>query len=119
MMKGSTMNVATMSGQEVVSVYEAMVGITEQMLAAATANDWDRLVQLEHQCAACVRQLKASEALGQPLAAPERTRKADAIRKMLVSDRQIRDLTQPWMARLTALINNNKVERRIARAYGV
>jgi flagellar protein FliT len=38
---------------------------------------------------------------------------------MLDSDRQIRDLTQPWMARLSALISNNKVERRIARAYGV
>jgi len=113
------MSASTMSGQEVVSVYETMVGITEQMLAAATANDWDRLLQLEHQCAACVRQLKASEALNQPLAAPERSRKARAIGKMLASDRQIRDLTQPWMARLSALISNNKVERRVARAYGV
>jgi flagellar protein FliT len=113
------MSASMMSGQEVVSVYETMVGITEQMLAAATAKDWERLLQLEHQCAACVRQLKASEALNQPLGAPERTRKAKAIRKMLDSDRQIRDLTQPWMARLSALISNNKVERRIARAYGV
>ena len=119
MMSGASMNAGAMSAQEVVSVYETMVGITEQMLAAATANDWERLAQLEHQCAACVRQLKANEALGQPLAAPERTRKANAIRKMLDSDRKIRDLTQPWMARLSALISNNKVERRIARAYGV
>jgi flagellar protein FliT len=119
MMSGATMKDPMMSGQEVVSVYEAMAGITDQMLAAATANDWERLAQLEHQCAACVRQLKANEALGQPLAAPERTRKANAIRQMLDSDRKIRDLTQPWMARLSALISNNKVERRIARAYGV
>ena len=48
-----------MTGQDIVSVYEAMVGITDQMLAAATANDWDRVVQLEQQCNACVRQLKA------------------------------------------------------------
>lgn len=107
-----------MNGQEVVSLYEAMVGITDQMLAAATANDWDRLATLELQCAACVRQLKANGD-GQPLAGQERVRKVDAIRRMLAADRQIRDLTQPWMARLSAMINNKGNERRVARAYGV
>ena len=107
-----------MNGQEVVSLYEAMVGITDQMLAAATASDWDRLATLELQCAACVRQLKANGD-AQPLAAQERSRKVDAIRKMLAADRQIRDLTQPWMAKLSAMINNKGTERRVARAYGI
>jgi flagellar protein FliT len=107
-----------MTGQDIVSVYEAMAGISDQMLAAASANDWDRVVQLEQQCNACVRQLKASGD-GQPLAGQERVRKVNAIRKMLASDRQIRDLTQPWMAKLSALMNNNATERRLARAYGV
>jgi flagellar protein FliT len=107
-----------MNEQEVVSLYEAMVGITNQMLAAATANDWDRLATLELQCAACVRQLKANGD-GQPLAGQERVRKVDAIRRMLAADRQIRDLTQPWMAKLSAMINNKGNERRVARAYGV
>lgn len=107
-----------MNGQEVLSVYEAMVGITDQMLAAAASSDWDRLVQLEHQCAACVRQLK-DNGDGQPLAAQERVRKVDAIRKMMAVDRKIRDLTQPWMANLSALMNNNQTERRLARAYGL
>jgi flagellar protein FliT len=107
-----------MNGQEVVSLYEAMVGITDQMLTAATASDWDRLATLELQCAACVRQLKANGDT-QPLAAQERSRKVDAIRKMLAADRQIRDLTQPWMAKLSAMINNKGTERRVARAYGI
>jgi len=107
-----------MTGQDIVSVYEAMVGITDQMLVAATENDWDRVIQLEQQCNACVRQLKANGD-GRPLAAPERERKVDAIRRMLASDRKIRDLTQPWMARLSAMMNNNVTERRLACAYGV
>jgi flagellar protein FliT len=107
-----------MTGQDIVSVYEAMVGITDQMLAAATDNDWDRLAQLELQCAACVRQLKTGGD-GQPLAGQERVRKVDAIRRMLASDRKIRDLTQPWMARLSSMMNNNATERRLARAYGI
>jgi flagellar protein FliT len=112
------MNAPAMTGQEVVTIYEAMVGISDQMLAAAEAADWDRLTQLEHQCAACVRQLKAHGDNG-PLGGQERTRKVEAIRRMLDADRQIRDLTQPWMAKLSGLMNNGATERRVARAYGV
>jgi len=106
-----------MTHSDIAAVYEAMVGISDRMLAAATAGDWDRLAELEQQSAACVRQLK-DNADG-PLAGQERARKVVAIRKMLDADRQIRDLTQPWMAKLSALIGNSHTERRIARAYGV
>jgi flagellar protein FliT len=37
---------------------------------------------------------------------------------MLDDDRRIRDLTMPWMARLSALIKNSGNERRLAHAYG-
>lgn len=107
-----------MTSQQVVSTYEAMVTITGQMLDAAAASDWDRLVDLEKQCAAHVRVLKDNEP-AQPLVGETRTRKIEAIRKMLADDRKIRDLTMPWMAQLSALINNTGAERRLARAYGV
>jgi flagellar protein FliT len=64
-----------------------------------------------------VRQLKDSA--DTPLAGQERVRKVNAIRKMLDADRQIRDLTQPWMVKLQAMISNKTVERRVARAYGI
>jgi flagellar protein FliT len=105
------------NGEAMLAVYDAMVGISDQMLAAAGAGDWERLAQLEHQCAACVRQLKASG--DGPLAGQERVRKVDAIRRMLDADRKIRDLTQPWMAKLSSMINTTTTERRVARAYGV
>jgi flagellar protein FliT len=106
-----------MSSQQVVTTYEAMVAITGQMLDAASASDWDRLAELEQQCAAHVRVLKANEPT-QPLVGEPRTRKIEAIRKMLADDRKIRDLTMPWMAQLSALMNNAGAERRLARAYG-
>lgn len=108
----------TMNGQEVVSVYETMVGITERMLDAASASEWDRLAELEQECAAHARRLKANEG-AQPLAGQERVRKVDAIRRMLDADRRIRDLTSPWMAHLSSLINSKSTERRVARAYGI
>jgi flagellar protein FliT len=107
-----------MTGSDIAALYEAMAGISDQMLDAASGSDWDRLMRLEKQCAACVRQLKTSGD-GQPMAGHDRVRKVNAIRKMLASDRQIRDLTQPWMNKLQAMINNKGVERRVARAYGI
>ncbi len=106
-----------MTSEDIVDVYETMAVITDQMLSAANDSDWDRLAELEKQCALHVRQLKDSEP--QPLAGAQRVKKVDAIRRMLAADRQIRDLTTPWMARLSALINNTSTERRVARAYGV
>lgn len=106
-----------MTSQEVVSVYEAMVAITDQMVQAASDSDWDRLVLLEQQCAAHVRTLKENEPPN-ALEGASRERKVSAIRKMLDDDRKIRDLTLPWMAKLSALINNTGAERRLARAYG-
>jgi flagellar protein FliT len=106
-----------MTSQEVVTVYEAMMGITEQMVQAAESGDWDLLVALEQQCAAYTKQLKDSE---QPLAlvGANRERKVAAIRQMLDDDRKIRDLTTPWMAQLSALISNSGNQRRVAHAYG-
>ena len=106
----------SMTTQQVLSTYEAMVQLTGQMLQAATDNDWDRLVDLEKQCAEHVKVLKANDLL--PLEGEPRHRKVEAIRKMLDDDRKIRDLTMPWMAQLSALLSNAGAERRLARAYG-
>jgi len=106
-----------MTNQEVIAVYAAMAELTEGMLAAAAAGDWDQLVVLEQQCSAHVRTLQAKEPQ-QPMQGEQRERKVDLIRRMLNADRQIRDLTMPWMAQLSALINNTGAERRLANAYG-
>jgi flagellar protein FliT len=106
-----------MTSEDIVEVYETMAVLTDQMLRAANDEDWDRLAVLEQQCALHVRQLKEHEP--QPLAGAQRVKKVDAIRRMLAADRQIRDLSAPWMARLSALISNTATERRVARAYGV
>ena len=106
-----------MTSQEVLTIYEAMAVLTEQMVAAAASADWDNLVLLEQQCATHVRQLKEQEpALA--LEGKSRERKIDAIRKMLDDDRKIRDLTMPWMSRLSSLINSTGTQRRLVNAYG-
>lgn len=106
-----------MTNQEVLTVYAAMADLTEQMLDAATQGEWDTLVDLEQRCAAHVRILQEQES-PQPMEGAPRERKVELIRKMLTADRKIRDITMPWMAQLSALINSTGAERRLVNAYG-
>ena len=106
-----------MTHHQALMTYQAMAGLTEQMVEAASSSDWERLALLEHECAACVRQLKESEPVG-AMQGAEREQKVQAIRTMLAHDRAVRDLVSPWMARLAALLNNGETERRLTRAYG-
>lgn len=106
-----------MTIQDVLSVYAAMADLTEQMVQAAKRSDWDALVLLEQRCAAHVQALREHESQ-QPMSGADRERKIELIRQMLNADRQIRDLTMPWMAQLSKLINATGTERRIVNAYG-
>ena len=106
-----------MTGQEVLSEYAAVAELTGQMRAAAEAGDWDQLTVLEGRCTAHVDKLKQSEAAVE-LNPSGRQAKIDCIRRILADDRRIRDLTMPWMAQLSAMINNSGTQRRLANAYG-
>jgi flagellar protein FliT len=106
-----------MSGQDVLSIYQAMVELTEQMVTAAADSDWDQLVLLEQRCARHVQTLKEHEP-AQALSGAGRQKKIDLIKQLLADDRAIRELTTPWMTQLSALINNTGTERRLAHAYG-
>jgi flagellar protein FliT len=106
-----------MTIQDVLSVYAAMADLTEQMVQAAKRSDWDALVLLEQRCAAHVQTLREQEPQ-EPMSGADRERKIELIRQMLNADRQIRDLTMPWMAQLSKLINATGTERRIVTAYG-
>lgn len=94
-----------------------MADLTEQMVQAATRSDWDALALLEQRCAAHVQALRDQEQQ-QPMRGADRERKIELIRQMLNADRQIRDLTMPWMTQLSKLINTTGTERRVVNAYG-
>lgn len=107
-----------MTNQEVLSTYEAMQALTGQMVTAATNADWDQLEVLEQRISSHVAALKANEEKV-VLESAGRLRKVALIKQILEDDRKIRDLTMPWMAQLSKLINSTGTERRLANAYGV
>lgn len=106
-----------MTNQDVLSVYAAMGELTGQMVAAASASEWEQLHELELEVTAHVAVLKTTEA-AVPMEGEQRRQKATLIKKMLEDDRQVRDLLQPWMAQLSKLINSTGTERRLVNAYG-
>lgn len=106
-----------MNEQEIIYLYENVASITDQMLAAARVGDWDNLIALESRCADQVNILKTSEPPA-PLSGASRERKVAIIKKILADDRKIRDLAEPWMAKLSLLINSSGAERKLNRAYG-
>ncbi|HEY8099809.1 MAG TPA: flagellar protein FliT [Burkholderiaceae bacterium] len=106
-----------MNSQEVISLYETVAIITDQMLAAARNGDWEQLTALESRCAGHVAKLKIGET-PTPLAGSVRDRKVKIIQKILSDDREIRNITEPWMKHLSSLINSTGTERKLSKAYG-
>jgi flagellar protein FliT len=106
-----------MNGHEIISLYENVAMLTGHMLDAARSGDWARLVELESHCSRQVQTLRDDypPAL---LAGEQRDRKVDLITRILANDREIRALTEPWMTRLSALINSTGAERKLSQAYG-
>lgn len=107
-----------MNNQEILALYESVADITDQMLAAARTGDWEKLAALESRCSSQVEIIKQNDQPRQPLTPLAREQKTRIIKKILEDDRQIRDITEPWMAQLSAMINSAGTERKLSQAYG-
>jgi flagellar protein FliT len=107
-----------MDNQEILSLYETVAEITDQMLAAARTGNWEQLAALESRCSSQVEILKQNDQVRQPLTPVAREKKTRIIKKILDDDRQIRDITEPWMAQLSAMMNSAGTERKLSQAYG-
>jgi flagellar protein FliT len=106
-----------MDSQEILSIYENVAVITDQMVAAARSGNWEQLIALESRCANQVNILKSEEPHIK-LTGITRDRKVEIIKKILEDDREIRSITEPWMAQLSKMISSTSVERKLINAYG-
>ncbi|MBC7572840.1 MAG: flagellar protein FliT [Herminiimonas sp.] len=106
-----------MNSHEVIALYETVATITDQMLAAARQGDWEKVTLLEAKCASHVAILKRDEPPA-PLTGEIRVRKVQIIKQILAHDREIRTIAEPWMTKLSQLINSTSAERKLSQAYG-
>lgn len=82
-----------MNATDVLSMYENIAGLTNQMVVAARAGDWNDLGKLEGKVAIAAD--PAEDGLP-ALAGSARQRKIDLLKQILANDRAIRDVTEAW-----------------------
>lgn len=99
------------------ALYESMSVLSAQMVEAACACDWDRLVALEKDCAGLARRLETGGEPA-PLSEAEKARKMDLIRRILADDAEVRRHTQPWMEQVRQFLGGTARARSVRRAYG-
>lgn len=106
-----------MDSTEIITIYENVAEITDQMLKAARAGNWDLLTQLEEDCTSQVQVLRNFDTPA-PLPTEMRDKKIRIIKKILADDKEIRDITEPWMAKLASMMNSSDANRKLTAAYG-
>jgi flagellar protein FliT len=109
--------VTSLDKEQLLLTYDQLSNTTGFMLSAAQAGDWQRLASLEKDCSKLVARLSALET-DEPLPEGLAARKAALLRKVLADDAAIRDITEPWLARLGAMLGANSCERRLLSSYG-
>jgi flagellar protein FliT len=83
--------------------YERIADITSLMLKAARAKDWLKITELEALCAIEIEKINNAKPV--PATGPALKSKIASIHKILAHDREIRDLLNPWMVRMDALLS--------------
>jgi flagellar protein FliT len=82
-----------MTSNEVLDMYENIAALTGRMALAARDGDFNRLAQLETQCALHAAGARA----GVPtLEGTQRKRKIDLLKEIMANDRAVREITEPW-----------------------
>ena len=106
-----------MDNVELISLYENVAQITAHMLDAAQNGDWELLSDLENNCKNTVETLQMHD-ISSELTLDLKNKKIAIIKKILEDDRKIRDITEPWMIKLSNLMKKSQNHRQLSQAYG-
>ena len=105
-----------MNGADIIQVYEDILVQTAQMLDAARAGDWEKLMERERECRQRIESLMHAQS-DAALEPPCQQRKIEILRKVLSDDAQIRALVEPRMTQLQELIAGSRQQQKLMAAY--
>lgn len=99
-----------------IELYEEISALSARMVAAAQANDWDALIDLERGVAGLRDTLMtADDAISTPI---DLERKRDLIQRILEDDAEVRRHTEPWMEQVRHFLGSANRRQQVERAYG-
>lgn len=104
------------NGMQIITTYEAILAITDQMLQAAKNSDWDKLVALEQDCKRLTTWLMEQHTYEQ-LSEEQKKKKISLIHGILERDAEIRAITEPWMAQLQNKLISYGHKRKLGQTY--
>lgn len=100
-----------------IELYEQMSALSSQMVEAAKANDWGRLVTLEKSISA-LRDILMVEDDNSALSPADLEQKRTLIQRILDDDAEIRRHTEPWMEQVRQFLGGSRKRRQVEKAYG-
>ena len=92
-----------------IALYQEMSSLSDDMVSAARAKDWDRLIALE-QAVVALRDALMQDC-GSDLSGPELEGKARLIQRILDNDAEVRRHTEPRLEQLRQFLGGRPVER--------
>lgn len=99
--------------------FERMLDLSAQMLDAATANDWERLLALEKDEADLRESLRAKAGSDDAkISAEERDRLAGLISEIQANHAKLHEIVGPLLSSVRQLIGRETRERSIRESYG-
>jgi flagellar protein FliT len=104
------------STQNTLRCYESIKRTTGEMLRAAQRGDWEELLRQEASCFELIEQVKTQTKL-HPLGSEEAQQKVNIIRQVLADDAAIRDLLNPWLAKVGSMLQTNTMAKKAEQAY--
>ncbi|ATJ84640.1 flagellar protein FliT [Halomonas beimenensis] len=107
----------TQGAAEIIAGYEALLAISEAMLAAARDADWPTLVEQETDYVRRVERLSRLDA-EHPLDEHRQRRKAELLERILDNDLEVRQRLIRRRDELGELIGTSRRQRDLQRAYG-
>lgn len=99
--------------------YEEIRALTAEMVGAARANDWERLISLEHGVGVLRDALIANAETGGDTAMSSRDggRKRELIQQILADDAEVRCHVEPWMGHVREFLDSQTHRRQVQKAY--
>jgi flagellar protein FliT len=104
--------------EEMLQCLEAVAALTGRMVDAARRDDWDVVMGLQDEYRTRVETLRDCDRAMQ-LDEPSRQHHHELIQRILADDATVRDLANPQLARLQALLAAGRQRRALQDMYGL
>lgn len=107
-----------MAKTDLIQAYQSLASLVEQMHAAAEAQDWDQVFDLELlyvQQFEMIKQLEAGQQ--QPVPASQQAEKTTIIQRILAEEGAVKNLVKPKMDSLEQEIKGTQVKVKLNNTY--